>query len=231
MSALNMLSWLKQRKASKTKPRPTISAPLPTANAPEEASLQPPAAALVHQPDNCHFLKKLPAELRIKIYEYTFSDFYPEPTKLAVDYSYMRIRTASAPLIQVCRLIRNEAVGYYCNRLRQLDADVRQCHQLSSLLFDNHVQKTNSHHSNQQYDEYIDCTHVLYEMLLASAQISDYKDKITMGVRNKIGDLLQLGYWTGNWWAEDYLQERAQQRGLEMGQVSLDEAGPIDLGG
>ena len=87
------------------------------------------------------------------------------------------------------------------------------------------------HHRSQQYDEYIDSMNVLFTMLQASAHIAHYKDKIIMGTANKIGDLIQLGYWTGNWWAEDYLQERAQQRELEMGLISLDEAGSIDLGG
>ncbi|KAF2161661.1 hypothetical protein M409DRAFT_59041 [Zasmidium cellare ATCC 36951] len=211
LSARNVLSHLKRRAAS------MIKSKKPAATA--------AAAAPAQQPAECHFFK-LPAEVRINIYECAFSDFHPSPTK---NDEYTHTRTASAPLLQTCRLIRREAIGFYCDRLRELAREVRECYDISSQALNNHMETVRLHIFRREYGEAAKVSEVFRTMSQAMTFMAEYRGKINLGTANKIGDLMMLGYSTGYWWAEEYLRELKRpwlesergSRRVDLGAVAL----------
>lgn len=171
------------------------------ANAQEIASTQEQASA--QQPAKCHFFR-LPTELRIKIYEFAFCDFQPPPTKL---HEYFDARIASPPLIQTCRLIRKEAIGFYCNRLRELTHEIQQAFVFGLVGVYDHYDALRRYFDRQEWEEFVDFANALQTRDEAMTLMNEYLVKFKRGVGNRIFDLVHQRYWIGDCRYEEMCRE------------------------
>lgn len=72
----------------------------------------------------CYFLDKIPPEGRLMIYEYHFATF-------KLDYSTIDIYTSlQPPLLNVCKLMREEALSLYEARIRESKGVVRETREI-----------------------------------------------------------------------------------------------------